>query len=114
MVKIPMTKVAVSYVLAWFVLSIGISIAAPWVQNYSRDVVCSATDIDSSAPTGSHAHGIDCPLCLSGIAPTPVWDPLRGRTTRLPEMLPRFEAEQIRTVLVEARAPRGPPPGMPV
>ena len=67
-------------VLAWFVLSLGLAIAAPIVQPQSLTLVCSAAgevklqstgnndDNGDIAPTG---HTLDCVLCLALNAPPP-------------------------------------------
>ena len=65
-------------VLAWFVLSLGLAIAAPIVQPQSLTLVCSAagevklqstgSDSGNVAPTG---HTLDCVLCLALSAPPP-------------------------------------------
>jgi hypothetical protein len=64
-------------VLAWFVLSVGVAIAAPVVQPQSLILVCSVGgevkllsigDDSSVVPAG---HSLDCVLCLSLNAPPP-------------------------------------------
>lgn len=72
-------------VLAWFALTLGVSIAAPFVHPQSLELVCSTsgeakwvrvgvdadTDADQDAAGASHHH-IDCGLCLSVSAPLPL------------------------------------------
>lgn len=62
------------WVLVWFVLSVGVAVAAPVVQPQSATLVCSASgmvklvvDDDGIAPH----HGLDCVLCLALASPPP-------------------------------------------
>lgn len=71
-------------VLAWFALTLGVSVAAPFVHPQSLELVCSTSgeakwvrvgvdadaDADQDAAGASHQH-IDCGLCLSVSAPLP-------------------------------------------
>ncbi len=62
-------------VLVWFVLAVGVAVAAPLVQPQSTTLVCSASgavklltsgDAGSVVPT---SHTLDCVLCLALGAP---------------------------------------------
>lgn len=64
-------------VLVWFVLAVGVAVAAPLVQPQSATLVCSASgavklltsnDDGSAAPS---SHTLDCVLCLALSAPPP-------------------------------------------
>jgi hypothetical protein len=63
------------WVLAWFVLSVGLAVAAPIVQPQSMALVCSAAgevklvtgSDDGTAPATGHL--LDCVLCLALDAP---------------------------------------------
>jgi hypothetical protein len=73
-------------VLAWFMVAIGVSVAAPLVRPVVWQAVCSAAgsvqwvvqDANDQAPAHSpthvpaHTHGLNCPLCLSWSAPPPL------------------------------------------
>ena len=63
-------------VLAWFVVSVGLAIAAPMVQPQSLEMVCSASgqfklvgDLDGD--TNPAAHTLQCVMCLALGAPPP-------------------------------------------
>jgi hypothetical protein len=65
-------------VLAWFVLSVGVAIASPWVHPQSMDVVCSSAGTmklvvagDDNAP--AKGPSLDCPLCASVGLPPPIF-----------------------------------------
>lgn len=64
-----------AWVLAWFVLSIGVAVASPVVQPRSMEIVCTsmgATKIlvhTSSGTLELGVHGSECPLCLVSGAP---------------------------------------------
>jgi hypothetical protein len=68
------------FALAWFVLSLGVAVASPWVNPSAAQWVCSANGVmkwvDVSALSGATegtqadaaqrvgmAHSLDCPLC---------------------------------------------------
>jgi hypothetical protein len=62
------------FVLAWFVLSIGVAIASPMVKPQAMELICTGagsikmvqTD-DGTQPSSSHT--LDCPLCSTLSAP---------------------------------------------
>lgn len=66
------------WVLLGFVLSLGVAIASPIVNPQTTQLICSAaggmklivTSADGSAEVSSQS--MDCPLCVSIIAPPPV------------------------------------------
>ena len=66
------------WVLLGFVLSLGVAIASPIVNPQAKQLICSAsggmkvivTTADGSAEVASQS--MDCPLCVSIIAPPPV------------------------------------------
>jgi hypothetical protein len=66
------------WVLLGFVLSLGVSIASPIVHPQATQLICSAsggmklivTTADGSTEVASQS--MDCPLCVSVIAPPPV------------------------------------------
>lgn len=103
-------------VLTWFVMFVGVSIAAPVIHPTSQQLVCSASgasklvDLDSKDSTGSqHASILHCALCLpvSATFPAPSVPDLSsshlGHVLRAP--VPAFLA------CAEALTPlsRGPP-----
>ncbi|WCM87078.1 DUF2946 domain-containing protein [Acidovorax sp. NCPPB 3576] len=65
-------------ILAWFVVSLGVAVAAPFVHPQRIEFVCSAggelrwvvsgVGEDAAVPTG---HGLECPLCLPTALPPP-------------------------------------------
>lgn len=63
------------WILAWFLISLGVATAAPMVQPRTLEVVCSTAGSlkvlvhtpDGTEPLGATA--LDCPLCLVGGAP---------------------------------------------
>ena len=66
------------WVLAWFVLALGVAVASPVVQPHSLEIVCSGTGATkillhtSSATLELGVHGSECPLCLvPGAPPAP-------------------------------------------
>ncbi len=65
-------------VLAWFVLSMAVAVAAPVVQPHTSVLVCSASGaiqlVDASSDDGvaQGRHTLDCVLCLALHAAPPV------------------------------------------
>ncbi|MFZ9183022.1 MAG: DUF2946 family protein [Hylemonella sp.] len=71
------------FALVWFVLSLGLALASPWVHPQSMDLVCSAGgamklivqgDDDAKKVSGAT---LDCPLCVTQSAPA---SPARNQT----------------------------------
>ena len=66
------------WVLAWFVLALGVAVASPVVQPRSMEIVCASVGTikillhTDTATVELGAHGTECPLCLvSGAPPAP-------------------------------------------
>lgn len=84
-----------SVLLVWFVMSLGVAVASPWVQPKAMQIVCtSAGAVKVIVQTEGGAQDIgagqmDCPLCaLSGAPPPP------AQRTNLPNVLPLERAVQ--------------------
>lgn len=64
-------------VLVWFVLSIGVAVAAPIVKPQSMELVCSGTGVMKVLVTTDDGvkevttHTLDCPLCATILGPLP-------------------------------------------
>ena len=105
-------------VLAWFVLSLGVAIAAPLVNPQSMELVCASggamklvvKSADGSEPDApARGHTLDCPLCASVAAPPP---PLSTSTDQPPlaaQPLPGQAAEPIAGRTAAPLPARGPP-----
>ncbi len=103
-------------VLAWFVLSLGVAVAAPLVQPQDLLLVCSATGTAKvlvKAADGSTQElgsaSMDCPLCMPSGAP-----PLRATAVVVPAQLLAYALQSIPAahITVRTAAPlpaRGPP-----
>jgi hypothetical protein len=67
-----------SFVLMWFVLSLGVAVASPVVNPKSVELVCSASGavkvivLTDDGPQETGASHLDCPLCMLSGAPPPV------------------------------------------
>ena len=110
-------------VLAWFALTMGASIAAPFVHPQALELVCSSsgearwiqvgsdTDADASQDAmGASHHQIDCALCLSVIAPPPlVLQDLSASQQSLSYALRPVPAAHIASVTRAPLPARGPP-----
>lgn len=106
----------VRLVLAWFVLALGVAVAAPIVQPQSTMLICAqggskmiVVDADGNlVADGGHAN-LDCPLCL------PVALPPAFETIRLPVAPPMacaqhsFVSAHIAALVGAPLPARGPP-----
>jgi hypothetical protein len=103
--------------LVGFVLSIGVAIAAPFVQPVSMELVCSGAgpakemvNVDGDV----HEMGagpMDCALCLPGGAPPPaVFAPLAAPTLQpLGRSVQSIPAARLAARVSSPLPPRGPP-----
>ena len=104
------------FVLVWFVLSMGVAVAAPIVQPKVMDLICSGAGVmklmaqtDDGSKQGS-STGLDCPLCAASSAP-----PLLGASLRVEPVPPlghvlQSSASAHIAALTAAPLPaRGPP-----
>ena len=110
----------VRWVLAWFVLSLGVAIASPLVNPQSTELICSGTGVmkllvknaDGTIDDGgSETSGrmLDCPLCASVSAPPPT-----ANATATPAQPPGCVLQTISVAQIAAssaapRPGRGPP-----
>ena len=106
----------VRLVLAWFILTLGMAVAAPIVQPQSTMVICSeggskmimVDDDGNQVVDGGHS-ALDCPLCL------PVAVPPACESLRLPVAPPMacarhpFVSAHIAALVGAPLPARGPP-----
>lgn len=101
------------FVLAWFVLVVGLAAAAPVVQPQSLDVICSGGMMklvvqgDADEGQASAAVSLDCPLCMS-VAPPPAVVTVAGPQP-LGRALQSIPAAHIAAFTRPALPARGPP-----
>lgn len=103
------------WVLAWFVLSIGVAVASPVIQPRSMELICSGAGAiklliktDDGVKEAS-SHTLDCPLCLIASAPPP--DPVRVVPPHQPlayALTPR-RAAHIHAITAAPLSARAPP-----
>ena len=97
-------------VLAWFVLSMGMAIAAPVVNPQSTQLVCTGSGVMKVLVTTADgvqevaSQSMDCPLCASMSAPLPI-----ARLVAQP-LLPLSYAVQAIPAAVIAKRTAVPPP----
>lgn len=101
----------VSFVLAWFVLSLGVAIASPVVQPKTMQLVCTSVgavkvvmQTDNGVEDVGAGH-LDCPLCALTGAPPPV-----APMADLPNLQPLAHAVQSIPAARIAAATAAPPP----
>ncbi len=110
------TRTLTRAVLAWFVLSVGLAIAAPIVQPQSLALVCSAAGAVKLLPSGSEgdtgpsSHSLDCVMCLAMAAPPPANHNLAAPAQPLAHALQGIPAAHIAWRTASPLPARGPPP----
>lgn len=103
------------WVLLGFVLSLGVAIAAPIVNPQATQLICSAsggmkiivTTADGSTQVASQS--MDCPLCVSIIAPPPV---LKSKFEPVQSLSYALQPISAAIIALRTAAPlpaRGPP-----
>lgn len=108
-------------VLAWFVLSVGLAVAAPVLQPESLSLVCSAAGSvklvasgalgepgSPGAPMVGH-HTLDCVLCLALTAPPSVAVHLAASAPMPTGLLPSHPGTHIIGRTAAPPPARGPP-----
>lgn len=104
--------------LAWFVLSLGVAAASPIVQPQEIFVVCSSSGSGAmkllvQASDGSiseeGSNTMDCPLCISLVAPPPTAYLSAEPVHPLAYALQAIAAAHIAERTAAPLPPRGPP-----
>ncbi|EYC52711.1 hypothetical protein AZ34_17660 [Hylemonella gracilis str. Niagara R] len=102
-------------VLTGFALALGAAIASPIVQPKAMELVCAADGVmkwvaqEDGDAVASHAHSLDCPLCVQVLTPP------AGSFTDLAHAAPQSIAPRRQGVARMAQRaaaplpPRGPP-----
>lgn len=102
-------------VLAWFVLSMGVAVASPWVSPQSVELICSgsgAIKVLIKTDDGAKempSHTLDCPLCAHVGAPPPVSHADAPVVHPLAHSLRPVPAAHIAARTAAPLPPRGPP-----
>lgn len=131
----PVLRLLARFVLAWFVLSLGVAVASPWVNPGAAQWVCTATGVmkrvnvtavatpagasaDTKAVTDAAtdaaqrvamAHSLDCPLCTVLGAPPAARAPAPVPPQPLSYALQPIAAAHIAARMGAALPARGPP-----
>lgn len=109
-------RAIVRWMLVWFVLSMGVAVAAPVVNPQALSLVCSASgkvlmvssDDGSAAPAEEAAHAIHCVMCLPASAP-PAADFVLALPTSPVQAKPVAPPAQAHWRLAEPTSARDPP-----
>jgi hypothetical protein len=102
-------------VLAWFVMSLAVAVAAPVVSPQSMELVCTGSgaikllvQTDDGAQELS-SHTLDCPLCVHVGAPPPAMQARLPQPHPLAHALLSIPAAHIASRTAAPLPPRGPP-----
>lgn len=113
----PRTSLALrTWVLAWFMASLGVAIASPLVHPQTFQLVCTASGAimlmsqsDDGSVEAMGASGMDCPLCAPAGGP-PLPDTARAAQPQpLGHALLPVEAARIAAATAAPLPARGPP-----
>ncbi len=103
------------FVLVWFVMSVGIAMASPWVSPKSIDMVCTASGAmklvasDDADTAEQNVHTMDCALCMAvGIPPASIKSQFT-KPSPLSHALNSIEAAHIAAATAPPFPSRGPP-----
>jgi len=104
------------FVLVWFVLFVGVSVASPWVKPQASQMVCSAmggmkmVNADATGDdTVKLSSSMDCPLCAQ-FSPPPSPVVLSFTTpSALAHALRPMQSAHIAWLTGSPLPPRGPP-----
>ncbi|MGJ7491846.1 DUF2946 family protein [Variovorax sp. ZT4R33] len=102
-------------VLAWFLLSLGVAVAAPVVHPQAMELVCSAAgaikvivQTDDGAQELAPSH-MDCPLCMLAGAPPPTAQVALPAPLPLARAVQSIPAAHIAAATAAPLPARGPP-----
>jgi hypothetical protein len=103
------------FLLVWFMLSVGIAAASPWVSPQAKDLVCTSGGFvkvvisDKDGTVHEPVHTMDCALCMAvGIPPSPVHSQFI-KPSSLSRALHPIAAAHIAAVTAPPLPSRGPP-----
>jgi hypothetical protein len=102
--------------LAGFALALGVAIASPIVQPKAMELVCAADGVmklvaqgGEGGATTSHAHTLDCPLCVQVLTPPTLSVTGFERDAPRAHALRPWGAAHIAGRTASPLPPRGPP-----
>lgn len=104
-----------SFVLLWFVASLGVAIASPVVNPQAMELVCSASGavkVVVQTDDGAHEMGtghMDCALCMLTGAPPPTPVVAVPAVTPLAHAVQPIPAARIAAATAAPLPARGPP-----
>lgn len=124
--RTPSLPAMTRWVLAWFLLALGVATAAPLVHPQPWVLVCSASGMvalvavqgdegaggDGAAAASGPHHTLDCALCLPGGAPPPAVAAVWATTPLRSHVLLPVEAARIAALVGAPLPARGPPTAM--
>jgi hypothetical protein len=102
------------WVLVWFVLSIGVAVAAPIVNPHGMDLVCTSSGsvklvVQGDDDSPSSGKTMDCPLCLSIFTPPSEFNTTLTQPSPLAHAVKPIEAAHIAALTSPPLPSRGPP-----
>lgn len=103
------------FVLAWFVLTVGVAMASPVFQPQGFELVCSGAGVmklvakSEGGQVQPATPSLDCPLCAHMLTPLPAAGPLVMAPHPLSDALQPAVAAHIAWLTAAPLPARGPP-----
>jgi hypothetical protein len=104
------------FMLVWFVLSLGVAVAAPLVNPQSTELICSGAGVmkllvknADGTSTEESRRMLDCPMCATVAAPPPMGQTLAELAPPMGHVLQAIPAEHIAALTAAPPPARGPP-----
>jgi len=103
------------FVLVWFTLSIGVTIASPIVKPQAMELICTGSGVmkvlvkTDDGTREASSYTLDCPLCVTSSAPPPVARLHVEPVQALVHVLQSIPAAHIAALTAAPFPARGPP-----
>lgn len=101
--------------LLWFLLTLGVAVASPFVNPQHQASICSASAgmvivvLDDDSNTSSASNTLDCPLCVIAQASVPVQLRVTETIQPLGQVLKSIPAACLAAATAAPPPSRGPP-----
>jgi hypothetical protein len=103
------------FLLVWFILSLGIAAASPWVSPKTMDLVCTSGGFvkvvisDNDGTVQAPVHTMDCALCMVVGIPPSLVSSQHIKPSSLSHALQPIAAAHIAAATAPPLPSRGPP-----
>jgi len=108
------SKLLAALVLAWFALFLGAALASTAMKSGNSQWICAGggmklVDLDGNGEGNQTTAKMDCPLCVSAVAPPPSYEAQLEKPSGLAHALHPIAAARIAVATAPPLPSRGPP-----